>query len=253
MIDTRAIGRCAPGPEAVVGLGAAPGVGPPKAGGLSRSPFLRTYAEAPALVRALRGGAVGAGVRGTLAPAAVLAALAPPAGRGLSRGVLLEPRPGQGVLFGPVGITEGRGVVPRGSFAAWAARTLIDYGLSSEDPLIAVLSSGRSEDGPRGAHIARSLAESARVVEGLEKRGLDAFHAGAQVEDVIGHADIVVAPDGASGNLAFRALHLVCGMRSFGALVLGARAPFVDTSRSRASFEDPVRLAAFLASAAAAR
>jgi predicted methyltransferase MtxX (methanogen marker protein 4) len=70
-----------------------------------------------------------------------------------------------------------------------------------------------------------------------------------QLEDVLSDCDVVVMQDGAAGNLAFRALHLVAGMPSFGAPVLGLPFDLVDTSRARTSFEDPVRLAAFLAGA----
>ncbi len=178
-------------------------------------------------------------------------AIAPLAiGEVLERAVLLEARSGQGVLFGPVGVAEGRGAAARTRFSLEAARSVEMLGLLSEPPLVAVLSLGRRDDARRGRHVARSIAESARVVSRLQQAGLDAFSAGIQIEEVLRDADIVVAPDGATGNLAFRALSLVGGLRSFGALVLGFALPFVDTTRSRASFEDPLRLAAFLASKA---
>lgn len=192
---------------------------------------------------ALRAGKVAAGVRGALPPGEMMAAI----GRSAGRAVLLEPRAGQGVLFGPVGVVEGRGPASRARFGALAARALVRYELATEDPLIAVLAYGRAEDASRGANVARSLREADKVVERLRRRGLDAFNAGAQIEDVMADADVVVAPDGASGNLAFRAMHLTAGVRSFGAIVLGAPFPFVDTSRRRASYEDPVRFASFLA------
>jgi predicted methyltransferase MtxX (methanogen marker protein 4) len=243
MIPTRSIARASPAPGRAVGIGQPPGAGRLPLGRLASNRFVVRHASAAFLMAALRAGKVLAGVRGALAPAETMAALGESAGRA----VLLEPRTGQGVLFGPGGVVEGRGAPARARFAAMAARALVRYELATEDPLIAVLAFGRREDASRGPRVARSLAEADDVVRRLRRLGLDAFNAGAQIEDVLGDADVVVAPDGASGNLAFRALHLTAGVRSYGALVLGAPFPFVDTSRRRASYEDPVRFASFLA------
>jgi len=54
--------------------------------------------------------------------------------------------------------------------------------------------------------------------------------------------DIVIAPEGVSGNLIFRTLLLLCGAQSFGAPVLMDRV-FVDSSRARGGFDGPVMLA----------
>jgi len=200
-----------------------------------------------ALLRALQAGEIAAAVRGTLAADEVAAALRPtPHGARIQRGALLEPGAQVGVLLGPVGITEGRGADARARFGMQAARELAMHGLLTEAPLIAVLSVGRPQDAARGARIARSLRESERVVRKLRDRGLDAFHAGVQIEDVLGQADIVIAPDGAAGNLAFRALHLTAGMPSLGGVLVGSPLRLVDTSRARTTFEDPLRMAAFL-------
>lgn len=214
---------------------------------------MRSVDDADALLRALETGVLQAGVRGTLPAEGVVRAFEKQRwGRHLQRGVLLEARAGQGVLLGPVGITEGRGAAARARFGLQAASKLSAHGLLTEPPLVAVLSLGRPEDASRGARVARSLKESARVVDLLQRRGVDAFHVGVQLEDVLFDADIVIAPDGAAGNLAFRALHLAAGMRSFGGVLLGSPLAFVDTSRARASFEDPLRLAAYLARSARA-
>lgn len=252
MISTKPVRDARPLPSAPIGIGRAPGGPAPALGRFARSKAVRTFEGADALLEALESRQVACAIRGMLPAEPVMRAIAPRAlGEVLERAVLLEARPAQGVLFGPVGVAEGRGATARTRFASEAARTLLELGLLSEPPLIAVLSLGRREDAGRGRHVAHSIAESAHVVARLQKAGLDAFWAGIQLEEVLRDADIVVAPDGATGNLAFRALCLVGGLRSFGALVLGFPLPFVDTTRSRASFEDPVRLAAFLASRAA--
>jgi len=253
LIPLSVVGSSRPSAECPVGIGCKARRERLPLGPFGRSAGVRKLEGAPALLRALRDGRVAAAVRGTLPAAAFLSALAgAPGAKGLQRAVLLEPKRGRGVLLGPVGISEGRGARAREAFAKAACGLLRDRGLLTEAPLVAVLSVGRSEDAGRGPHIARSLAESARVVRGLQACGLDAFAAGVQIEDVLADCDVVVMPDGAAGNLAFRTLHLVGGMRSFGAPVLGLPFDVVDTSRSRSSYADPLRLAAFLAASRSA-
>lgn len=247
MIRTAPIRAARPSAACLVGIGQGGPDKPLPLGRFGRSPFVRRYRTPAALLGALQGGEVAAAVRGTLAADEIAATLrSTPHGGRIQRGALLEPAAQVGVLLGPVGITEGRGAAARARFGLQAARELALHGLLTEAPLIAVLSIGRPQDAPRGARIAKSLRESERVVRQLRERGLDAFHAGVSLEDVLGHADIVIAPDGAAGNLAFRALHLTAGMPSLGGVLVGSPLRFVDTSRARTTFEDPLRLAAFL-------
>jgi predicted methyltransferase MtxX (methanogen marker protein 4) len=56
-----------------------------------------------------------------------------------------------------------------------------------------------------------------------------------------------MAPDGVTGNLIFRSLHFLGARRAFGAPVVNIDQPFVDTSRAKTDFSDPVLLAAGLA------
>jgi predicted methyltransferase MtxX (methanogen marker protein 4) len=195
---------------------------------------------------ALARGKIRGAVRGDLEAADFVRAFSQEAS-GFQRGVFLEPKADNGVVLGPVGITDGVGTSARVAFATDAAEALERAELVTEDVLVAVLSIGRKRDASRSAAIAASLKESEAIVKALVAQGLDAFHAEVMLEDVIHSADIVVAPDGAAGNLAFRALHLVGGMRSYGALCLGGPPTLVDTSSARRSYEDPLRLAAYLA------
>lgn len=247
MITTLPLKKAKPGGSWRVGMGDEHATSPEMLS-YTKDSMLFVFQDPRGLVRALSNGRIKAAVRGHLEPGAALAELERQGGAPLAgRAVLLEPKRQQGVLFGPVGVTEGRGVEQRTRFAALAAEALRGTSMLTEDPLIAVLSAGREGDGKRGKNVAKSLAESEKVVTALTEKGLDAFHAGAQVEEVLRDADVVVAPDGASGNLAFRALHLAAGMKSYGAIVLGSPYMFVDTSRSRKSFDDPIAFASYLA------
>ena len=59
-------------------------------------------------------------------------------------------------------------------------------------------------------------------------------------------SDLVLAPDGVSGNLIFRTLHFVGGHEAYGAPVVNIPRVFVDTSRAKADFSAAVLLAAGL-------
>jgi len=57
---------------------------------------------------------------------------------------------------------------------------------------------------------------------------------------------MIIAPDGISGNFAFRTLLFLCRARAFGAPVLMEKV-FVDSSRARGDFNGPIMLASALA------
>ncbi|MDD3398769.1 MAG: methanogen marker protein 4, partial [Candidatus Methanomethylophilaceae archaeon] len=55
--------------------------------------------------------------------------------------------------------------------------------------------------------------------------------------------NMIIAPDGMSGNIIFRALHFVGGCKALGAPVLNLEKVFVDTSRVKSDFQDSIALA----------
>jgi predicted methyltransferase MtxX (methanogen marker protein 4) len=62
----------------------------------------------------------------------------------------------------------------------------------------------------------RSLLEGELIAARAKEAGLLACHKGILIESCRGD-DIVIAQEGASGNLIFRTLLLLCGPQSFGA------------------------------------
>ncbi|MBW1867163.1 MAG: hypothetical protein JRI38_05395 [Deltaproteobacteria bacterium] len=111
---------------------------------------------------------------------------------------------------------------------------------------VAVLSGGRFEDAGRSEIVDKSLADGEVVAERLCELGIDAKHYGILIEDAIGDANVIVAPDGITGNLIFRTLTFLGGGGGFGAPVL-ADLVFVDTSRVKVKFSDAIILASALA------
>ncbi|MCS3901084.1 methanogenesis marker protein Mmp4/MtxX [Methanococcus voltae] len=107
---------------------------------------------------------------------------------------------------------------------------------------IGLLSGGRLSDLGRNPSIDNTIYECNDIVKLFEKSkqnntfydNVDVVHNGILIEDYLKEGfDVIIAPDGISGNLIFRSLALVCGLEGCGAL-LTSKKPinFIDTSRS---------------------
>jgi len=210
---------------------------------------LISFKDPAGLVSALSEGKVEAAVRGTLSSVKVLAELKKKFGIAeVMRAAILEDAHGKQFLLTPVGIDEGRDLEGRLALV----RSTMDYftpiGWSIS---IGVLSRGRLEDKHRGEDIRSSIEEGEEMVEVLNGEGREAKHHAILIEEAVRESDLVVAPDGVTGNLIFRAMHFVGGGKAYGAPVVNMDKVFVDTSRSKADFSDAARLASGLAEAKA--
>lgn len=213
--------------------------------GLGCSARLEKYDTPQELVRALRTGRVDAAVRGTMSSSETMSELKSVFGLSeVMRVAVLADRTRRPFLLAPVGIDEGRDLQERLRLAMAASGYFgrLDWKLT-----VGVLSKGRTEDAGRGDDIRRSLDEGEELVSELVKSGLDARHYAILVEQAVAERDFVIAPDGVSGNLMFRALHLVGGCEAYGAPVVNLSRAFVDTTRAKSDFSDAVMLAAGLA------
>jgi predicted methyltransferase MtxX (methanogen marker protein 4) len=86
--------------------------------------------------------------------------------------------------------------------------------------------------------------------EEITKRGiaarLDIKNCEILIEDAIVDRNIILAPDGISGNLIFRTLHFLGRGKALGAIVLNIDRVFIDTSRAKSSYVDSIALASAL-------
>lgn len=193
------------------------------------------------LVRLLADGEIEGAVRGNLPAGRTMRAVAEQFDVRVRRLALLE-LSGWAFLFGPVGIDEGESLSDRLDLLLEGAKFLQGMGLAAK---AAVLSGGRMEDMGRCERVDRSLLEGELIAERAQVAGLEAMHKGILIESCRGD-DIVIAPEGVSGNLIFRTLLLLCKAQSYGAPVLMDRI-FVDSSRARGGFDGPVMLASAMA------
>lgn len=213
----------------------------------ARAPRIRleSFDDAHSLVRALRDNAIDAAVRGTLSSSEVLEELKRVFNvDGIMRAAIVEDSSGRQFILLPVGIDEGMTAEGRLSLVLTTMGYFAPLGWRFS---VGVLSKGRPEDRMRGTEIAESLRDGEWLAAELRRKGHQAEHCGILVEEAVSKHDLVVAPDGVSGNLIFRTLHFLGGHRAFGAPVVNLGKVFVDTSRAKIDFSESVLLAAALA------
>lgn len=205
------------------------------------------FKNAHDLVEALERERIDAAVRGTVGSGEAIMALRTTFGLGsVMRTAILEDDKANSFLLTPVGIDEGSDL----SSKMEIVRHTVDYfGGLGWKLKIGVLSKGRLEDVDRGIGIRKSVEEGELIAKKLRAKGLAARHFAILIEDAIRWSDLIVAPDGVTGNLIFRSLHFVGGCKAYGAPVVNLDRVFVDTSRAKADFSDSVLVASGLARA----
>jgi putative methanogen marker protein 4 len=203
------------------------------------------YRDPLRLAEDLRSGMIDAAVRGDLGSNEAMAAVRSVFGVDkVLRAAFLEPVGGRMFLFSPVGIDEGWTVEEKIELARLSVRTLSPL---IKNPVVGVMCGGRSSDIGRMAAVDRTIDDSAEVVARLLREGIDARDVQILIEDAAKECDVIIAPDGISGNLVFRTLHFLGGGKALGAPVLNIDRPYIDTSRAKASYADSIALAAVLA------
>jgi len=147
----------------------------------------------------------------------------------LFRASLLE-KEGHQFLLSPVGIDEGDSMDSKITIIKECANAM---SLLGKQPKIALISGGRKNDKGRSNKIDQSI-EECEAIESKLKNQYDIKHYYILIEEAIkDKANIIIAPDGISGNIIFRSLVLVAGIKSNGALTLNQPTMFIDTSRSQ--------------------
>jgi len=143
-----------------------------------------------------------------------------------------------------VGIDEGWSVEDKLELITLGGSMMRGMGM---EPKVAVLSGGRRSDLGRNAVVDRTIEDAIRVTAMAREAGFEARHGEILIESAVKDSNLIIAPDGISGNLIFRTLHFIGGGRALGAPVLNLNRPFIDTSRVKRDFVDSIALAALIA------
>ena len=199
-----------------------------------------------ALIGLLKEGRIDGVVRGSLSASLTLKELKNAMGLPkIMRVSLLKAPGGPFFFFAPVGVDEGWTVPDKVELGMLGAELMRKFGV---EPDIGILSGGRNGDRGRSPRVDKTLDDAEEVAKILRSKGIKAAHAQILLEDAINEHNYVIAPDGISGNLIFRALCLVgCG-EGYGAPLVGTDVVYVDTSRAGSGYENAICMASALCS-----
>ncbi|MFX0104292.1 MAG: methanogenesis marker protein Mmp4/MtxX [Candidatus Hodarchaeota archaeon] len=149
----------------------------------------------------------------------------------INRLALLETFNGHQFFFGPVGIDECNNIEKKISFLESAIKELKKIGII---PKISILSGGRKSDIGRDDKVDKTIEEADKIVELMENkiRNLIISHNEILIEEaILNEFNIIIAPDGISGNLIYRTLVHLGGGKAYGAIYMDLDRSIIDTSR----------------------
>ena len=196
------------------------------------------------LVSSLKEGEIQAAVRGTLSAGETLESLKTTFGlEKIMRVAFMKRDDGKLVLLAPVGVDEGQSVEERLELINHACTLLARFRVG---PQVGVLSGGRLEDMGRHIRVDETLIAGEKLTSLALDSGVAARHFGIEIEQAFLTSNVVIAPDGITGNLIFRTMHFFRGMKGIGAPVMGFEKIFVDTSRAKEDYTDSIALASAL-------
>ncbi len=185
------------------------------------------------IVEMLESGEIDAAIRGTARASKLLEIIRKK--YVTNRIALLETAKSKLFLLAPVGVDEGKTVSERLKIIEEAREVAKRIGLSDN---VAVLAGGRYGDVGRDYNVDLSLAFAELVAKLANAKNYE-----IRLEDAI-EEDIIIAPDGISGNLIFRALCYLGNGKEYGAVYTNLPFKLIDTSRSQ-SAEGYARAIAF--------
>lgn len=149
----------------------------------------------------------------------------------INRIAILETHKGHQFFFGPVGIDEGNNYEKKKNFIKRSIETLNSLEII---PKISILSGGRRSDMGRDSYVDETIKSADKIVEYFNKEipELSISHDEILIECVVKkESNLVIAPDGISGNLIYRTLVHLGGGKAYGAIYMGIKKIIIDTSR----------------------
>jgi len=149
----------------------------------------------------------------------------------INRLALLETSSGHQFFFGPVGVDECNNLKNKEEFIQKAIKELSNLNI---EPNISILSGGRIGDIGRNVDVDETIKEANELVDyfKLEKPNLKIEHTEILIEKAImNKSNLILAPNGFSGNLIYRTLVHLGGGKAYGAIYMDVGYNIIDTSR----------------------
>jgi putative methanogen marker protein 4 len=149
----------------------------------------------------------------------------------INRLALLETSGGYQFFLGGVGIDECNNLENKKDFLNKAFDELEALDMK---PKVSILSGGRRSDLGRDPRVDETIKEADELITHFKNFNpeLDISHDEILIEDAIEKkANLIIAPDGISGNLIYRTLTHLGNGKAYGAIYMGLRRVLIDTSR----------------------
>lgn len=151
--------------------------------------------------------------------------------KNIYRLALLETANGVQFFYGPVGIDECNNFNEKKKFIE---KSLELFEKLKIKPKISILSGGRLTDVGRDKSIDETIDDAENLVKYFrnQKPNIEIFHDQILIENSIKNgANLILAPNGISGNLIYRTLIHLGNGKSYGAVYLDIKYILIDTSR----------------------
>ncbi|MBY9005854.1 MAG: methanogenesis marker protein Mmp4/MtxX [Candidatus Lokiarchaeota archaeon] len=149
----------------------------------------------------------------------------------LNRLALMETFNGFQYFYGPVGIDESNSYESKISYISESLNQFHSLRIS---PRVSILSGGRKDDSERDEKVKKTLQEAEDIVKYFKDidSHIKITHDEICIEKSIEKgSNLIIAPDGISGNLAYRTLVHLGGGKAYGAIYLDLERTIIDTSR----------------------
>jgi len=149
----------------------------------------------------------------------------------VNRLALLETYNGFQFFYGPVGIDECNDI---DSKIIFVNKAIIELESLNIEPKISILSGGRLSDIGRDPKVDKTINIADEIVEHIRKENpnLRINHDEILIENAIyNKSNLIIAPDGISGNLIYRTLVHLGGGKAYGAIYMDINLVIIDTSR----------------------
>ena len=149
----------------------------------------------------------------------------------INRLAILETFNGHQFFYGPVGIDECNTIEKKKDFIKKSVEILASLKIK---PNISILSGGRKGDLGRDPYVDETIKTAVEIVDYFKKEqsDLSISHEEILIENAVEKgSNLIIAPDGISGNLIYRTLVHLGGGKAHGAIYMGINDIIIDTSR----------------------